>query len=182
MERVKISFPFFLQFPAFAAKQGLQDVYSQHSLNVQTNLLKIWHFTNDSSLSSIHPPKDDIQIPVKCDLILATPFRKGGEGDEAVKLDDLKKVNQQANYTNTILNTIAKQLNHISVRMENQNKVASNKATSTSQTPKPYNNYADNISRPFLKTDSIPKKNEESFLEASSNTNSHFLTIISDQL
>jgi len=40
---------------------------------------------------------------MKCDLILATPFRKGGEGDEAVKLDDLKKVNQQANYTNTIL-------------------------------------------------------------------------------
>ena len=60
--------------------------------------------------------------------------------------------------------------------------MASNKAASTSQTPKPYNNYADNISRPFLKTDSIPKKNEESFLEASSNVNSHFLKIISYQL
>jgi len=40
MESLKITFPFFLWFPTFASKQGIPDVYTQHSLNVQTNLPK----------------------------------------------------------------------------------------------------------------------------------------------
>ena len=87
----------------------MQEVYKQPSLNVQTNLLKIWHFVKGSSVSSIHTPEEDIQIHLKGDPSMAAPFRKGREGKDTIKLDDLKKVHQQANYTNTILNTIAQQ-------------------------------------------------------------------------
>jgi len=48
---------------------------------------------------------------------LATPFHKAREGNESVKLDDLKKVHQQVNYTNTILQTIAEQLNQVSYQI-----------------------------------------------------------------
>ena len=90
--------------------------------------------------------------------------------------DDLKKVHQQDNYTNTILNIIAEQLNHVSVRIEETHKVAK------ASIPKSIPSHADNISHPFFKIDSIPKKNEDSFLNASSNTNSHFLKLIFEQI
>ena len=75
----------------------MQNVFSIPNINVQTNLQKIWHFLNDSTLSSVHPPTEDLQILLKGEPILATPFQKGREGN------DLKKVHQQANYTNTNL-------------------------------------------------------------------------------
>ena len=73
--------------------------------------------------------------------------------NDTIKLDDLKKIHQQANCTNIILNTIAEQLNHVSVRIEETHKAAK-------QIPKQIPTYADNISKPFFKMDSIPKKNE----------------------
>jgi len=125
------------------------------------------------SLSSIHPPSQDLKIHLKGEPLLATPFHKSREGNDTVKIDDLKKVHQQANYTNTILNTIAEQLNHVSIRTEETHKAVK-------QIPKQIPTYADNISKPFFKMDIIPKKNEESFLEASSSANDQLLKIISD--
>ena len=42
MERLGVSIPFFLRFPTFASKHGLQKVFSQPSLQVQTSLSKIY--------------------------------------------------------------------------------------------------------------------------------------------
>lgn len=122
MERLQINFPFFIWFPTFVSKKGIQNVFTIPSLNVQTNLLKVWHFQSGSQVSSIHPPLDDIKILLKGDTIMATPFRKGREGDTSIKLDDLKKVHQQVNYTNTLLHTIADQLNHVSIKLEETKK------------------------------------------------------------
>ena len=94
MERLQVNFPFFIWFPTFASKKGIQNVYIVPSINVQTNLLKVWHFQNGSSVSSVHPPQDDIKIILKGEPILAPPFRKGWEGNDTVKLDDLTKVYQ----------------------------------------------------------------------------------------
>ena len=94
IERLRTNIPFFLWFPTFASKHGLQQVYQLPSLNVQTSLLKVWHFQNGSSVSSVHPHADDLKLLLKGDTILATPFRKGREGNELVKLDDLKKVHK----------------------------------------------------------------------------------------
>ena len=95
----------------------MQNVFSIPSLNVQTTLFKVWHLQNGTSISSTHPPTDDVKILRKGDSIMATPFRKGREGNDSVKLDDLKKVHQQVNYTNTILQTIAEQLNQVSTQI-----------------------------------------------------------------
>ena len=94
IERLQVNFPFFLWFPTFASKKGIQNVFSVPSLNVQTSLQKIWHFSNGSTVSSVHPPADDLKILLKGEPILATPFRKGREGSDTVKVDDLKKAHQ----------------------------------------------------------------------------------------
>jgi len=44
MERLQVNFPFFLWFPAFASKKGIQNVFSIPSPNVQTSLQKICIF------------------------------------------------------------------------------------------------------------------------------------------
>ena len=147
MNRLRVNLAFFLWFPTFASKKGMQNVFSIPSINVQTNLHKIWHFSNGSTLSSVHPPADDLQILLKGEPILATPFRKGREGNDTVKLDDLKKVHQQANYTNTILQTIAEQLNQVSIQIaEAKRKQIINPSTS----------HQDSVSKPFFKTDRLP--------------------------
>ena len=67
-------------------------------------------------------------------------------------------------------------MNHVSIRVEETHKVAK------ALIPKSIPSYADNISQPLFKMDSILKKNEESFLNGSSSTNSHFRKIISEQI
>ena len=66
-----------------------------------------------------------------------------------IKFDDLEKVHQQANYANTIIHAIADSLNHVSLRIEETNRTAKTIIPSTS--------HADNISKPFFRTHSIPK-------------------------
>jgi len=85
-------------------------------------------------VSSVHPPADDLKILLKGEPLLATPFYKGREGNDTVKLDDLKKVHQQANNTSTILQTIATQLNHVSLRIEETKQPPSTTSPSTSYT------------------------------------------------
>jgi len=154
MNRLQVNFPFSLWFPTFASNKGMQNVFSIPSINVPTNLQKIWHFSNGSRMSSVHPPADDLKILLKGEPILATPFRKGREGNDIVKLDDLKKVHQQAIYTNTILNTIAEQLNQVSI----QNAKAKRKQTTT-----PSTSHHDSVSKPFFKTDSVLTEKMEAY-------------------
>jgi len=97
---------------------------------------------------------------------MAIPFHKGREGDDTVTHDDLKKVHQQLNYTNTALITMATQLNHLAIRVEETKKqvqVPSNLPENS--------NYANSISRPFFKIESVPQKDQDSFTQALS-TNS----------
>jgi len=112
MERLHVNIPCFLWFPTFASKHGLQNGFSQPRLQVQTMLSKIWRLTSSSSISAIHPPAEGLKLLLQGEPILATPFRKGREVNDTVKLDGLKKVHQQFNHTNTTLTTITTQLNH----------------------------------------------------------------------
>jgi len=164
MERLCVSIPFFLWFPTFTSKYGLQNVFSQPSPQVQISLFKIWHFTNGSSVSAIHPPADDLKLLLKGESILATPFRKGREGNDTIKLDDLKKVHQQLNYTNTALTTMATQLNHVAIRIEE-----TKKQVLVPSIPPEGSSYANSVSKPFFKTDSIPKAHEDALTKAWSN-------------
>jgi len=75
MERLHVSISFLLWFPTFASKYGLPEVYSQPSLNVQTTLMKVWHFAKGGSFSAIHPPVADITFLLEDVALIATPFR-----------------------------------------------------------------------------------------------------------
>ena len=89
MERLRVSIPFFLWFPTYTFKFGLPDVYSKPSLNVQTALMKVWHFTKGGSVSAIHPPLEDLTFLLKDVALTAIPFRKGREGDTAATCADV---------------------------------------------------------------------------------------------
>jgi len=89
MERLHVSIPFFLWFPTFTSKFGLPEIYSQPSLNVQTSLMKVWHFVKGSSVSAIHPPLDNLTFLLEDVALNATPFRKGREGDTAATCADV---------------------------------------------------------------------------------------------
>ena len=165
MERLHVNIPFFLWFSTFTSKHGLSIVYSQPSLKVQTTLSRIWHLVEGGSVSAIHPPAEDLKFLLEGAPILPTPFRKGQEGDSTVTCEDLKKVHQQLNYTNTAITTITTQLNHVVIRVEEtkkQERVPSN-------TPKG-SNYANSISKSFFKIESVPPKDQESFTHAFSDT------------
>ena len=118
------------------------------------------------------PLAEELQILLKGEPILATPFWKGREGNDTVKLDELKKVHQQANYTNTILQTIAEQLNQISIQIvEAKRKQTINSSTS----------HQDSVSKPFFKTNSVPREKMKAYQQATS-SNNQYLKIISDHI
>jgi len=173
MERLNVSIPFFLWFPTFTSKFGLPAVYAQPSLNVQTTLLKVWHFVKGESVSSIHPPLADLTFLLEDVALNATPFRKGRKGDMAATYADIQKVHQQLNYTNSAISTIASQLNHVANRVD------------TPKTPIPSTSttvetYANTISKPFFKVEGVSRKDQDDFTTAFSNTS--LLKQISQQI
>ena len=173
MEHLKVGIPFYVWFPTFTSRYGLPNFYKLPSINVQKSLPKTWHLIDGSSLSSINPPKTQpIKLDVRSESLIASPFEKTREGNdiEPARLDDIKKIHQQANYTNTILNTIARQLDHVSTKIDSTHKAI--------KIPKHQPSYDNTISKSFFKTDSIPKRNEEPYLKATSSVNSQLLTVI----
>jgi len=160
MERFHVSIPFFLWFPTFTSKYGLPEAYSQPSLNVQTTLFKVWHFVKRGSVSAIHPPVTDLKIQLDGVSYMATPFRKGREGDGIATYSDVQKIHLQLNYTNTTISTLAGQLNYVATRMNDL------------QTPIPNSaeTYANSISKPFFKVDGVSRKDQDDFTTDISNT------------
>ena len=60
---------------------------------------------------------------------MATPFRKGREGDGTATYSDVQKIHQQLNYTNTAISTIATQLNQVATRLDTPNPTPSSSKT-----------------------------------------------------
>jgi len=113
MERLRVSLPFFLWFPTFTSKHGMPERYKLPSIHVQTTLFKVWHFAKGGSVSAVHPPVTDLKVQVDGRSLLATPFRKGREGDSPVTNSDVQKIHQQLNFTNTAISTIAVNLHYL---------------------------------------------------------------------
>ena len=145
MERLHVTIPFFLSFPTYTSKFGLPEVYAQPSLNVQTTLMRVWHYDKGGSVSSIHPPLADLTFSLQDVALRATPFRKGREGDTAATCADVQKLHQQLNYTNTTLSTMASQLNHVANRIDTH-------TTPIVSAPTKEETYANSISKPFFKS------------------------------
>jgi len=152
----------FLAFyvPTFTSKFELPEVYSQPSMNVQTTLFKVWYFVKDGSVSAIHPPVSDLKLQLDGVSYLASPFRKGWEGDGTATYSDVQKLHQQLNYTNTAISTLAGKLNHVATRMDDIQTTIPNLAET----------YANSISKPFFKVDGVSRKDQDDFTTAFSNT------------
>ena len=161
MERLHVSIPFFKWFPTFTSRFGLPDCYSKPSINVQTTLFQVWHFTKGGSVSSIHPPVEDLKLQRDGVSYVATPFRKGREGDGTATYSDVQKIHQQLNYTNTAMSTIATQLNQVATRLDTP--------SPTPSSSKSKETYANSISKPFFKIDNVPRKAQDDFTTAFSN-------------
>jgi len=130
----------------------LNDVYTIPSINVQTSISKIWHLTYSTSIVSIHPPSHQpIKIFVKEKIVHTFPYKSGREGKDidAIQLGDLKKIHEQANYTNAILNNIAEQLIQLSAKTDSKKHVARSSAKPSS--------FTESIFKPFVKLESILK-------------------------
>ena len=72
----------------------MPEVYSQPSINVQTSLMKVWHYVKGGSVSLIHPPLDNLTFLLEDVALNAAPFLKGQEGDTAATCADVQKVHQ----------------------------------------------------------------------------------------
>ena len=165
MNRLRVDIPFFTWLELFANHPVLKgNIVTLRSINVQTSLYKTRHPADGHTQVSIHPPNHHIKVFAKDQQVLASPYKKDWEGakDELATLDDLKKVHHQVNFTNTMLQSIAEQLNEVSTKIESQKgKIGLDKASSSTH------NLVDNISKPFFKMDTVPKQNEEAFVTKS---------------
>jgi len=111
-------------------------------------------------VSAIHPPVTDLKLQLDGVSYMATPFRKGREGDGTTTYSYVQKIHQQLNYTNTAISTLVGQLNYVATRMDDL------------QTPIPNSaeTYANSISKPFFKVDGVSRKDQEDFTTVFSNT------------
>jgi len=96
-------------------------------------------------------------------MLLSTQhlFAKAGR-ETAATCVDLQKVHQQLKYTNTAITTIATQLNHVANRVD-ASKALIPSSSSTVET------YANIISKPFFKVESVSRKDQDDFTTAFSN-------------
>ncbi|XLT01060.1 hypothetical protein HN51_050411, partial [Arachis hypogaea] len=79
----------------------------------------VWKTSSGSVIESEYPPKETIKIPIGKDLeVEATPY-KDSNAKGNIEKRDIKKLHQQLNFTNTILDIMKNQLG----RMENMEKV-----------------------------------------------------------
>jgi len=132
--------------------------------------MKVWHCNKGGSVSSIHPPVADLSFSLQDVALKATPFRKGREGDTAATCADVQKLHQQLNYTNTAISTTASQLNHVANKVE----------TPSTSIPPRSETYANSVSKPFFKVESVPRKDQEHFTNSFSNAS--LLMQISQQI
>lgn len=147
----------------FASKYNFCDIFTVLSINVQTSLYKTWNLEKGGTLLSVHPPPNQaFRITIEGKEVHTSPYKTGREdgssnSDNVAKLEGIRKLHHQANYTNSILNTIAEQMNTISTKLTPSpgKPFVGNNSKST---------FIDDVSKPFFKTDSIPRKVEENLV------------------
>ena len=77
---------------------------------------KDWSTTSEKKVVSTHPPLEEITIKIQNLEIIAFPFKKINPKEDEnrnANLKDVKSLQQQNNFTNQILETIASQMDRI---------------------------------------------------------------------
>ena len=127
MNTIQINIPFFTWFLLFCEKQGIANPYSQNHIFVQTKLQKNWVLKDGQTISSVHPPLQNITFPYYDREIKASPFKEGrvDQTDKTPNVEDIIKIYHQNNFTNQILHTVATQVDQLSNKVDNLQKETS---------------------------------------------------------
>lgn len=72
-----------------------------------------WKTLNNKIVEFEYPPLEGIKIQIKELKIEPAPFKDVDVEDKVVDKRDIKKLHQQLNYSNTVLETMSKQLTRI---------------------------------------------------------------------
>ncbi|KAL2533026.1 CCHC-type domain-containing protein [Abeliophyllum distichum] len=92
------------------------------TINTFQDKSKIWKTTYGNTFQSVHPPLEEIVIPkgeVKVIASLLKQISDKGENENPT-IKDIKNIQQQNNYTNLLLHSVATQLNQIEQPIQNE--------------------------------------------------------------
>ncbi|CAJ2679503.1 unnamed protein product [Trifolium pratense] len=140
----RINVYFFTWFEEYCTEQKIINPFIQTNyLNVTTKTAKKWTTLTNKTVESVHPPLEAIKIESHNVSLEAYPFKSPENAD-------IGKVQSQLNFSNTILSTIADQLDRVETQMSHtphtNNKIES------------YKNFPLDPQRPIYKLINVPEK------------------------
>ena len=108
-----MNIPMFTYFDIYAANNQLDYPFAEINM-----FQKEWipNTTSEMKIVSTHPPLEEIKIIAQGVEIITSPFKITKTQEEetrSARLKDIRGLQQQNNFTNQILGTIASQLNRI---------------------------------------------------------------------
>ena len=108
-----MNIPMFTYFDIYDANNQIDYPFAEINM-----FQKEWipNTTSEKKIVSTHPPLEEIRIMAQGVEIIASPFKtiKTKEDEtRAVRIKDIKGIQQQNNFTNQILGTISSQLDRI---------------------------------------------------------------------
>ena len=160
INKYKIEFNFQIWLENYLINNGIQNSFKESYINVQTNLYKKWLLTDGNLVTKIHPPLQSFKIQTNEGEVLATPFKKGKDSNEAINIEDIRKIYYQNNYSNQILHTISEHIDVIHNEIKNM-KI-------TTKIPE---KFPESYSSPHFQPHSLPKKQEENLYKTGNSLN-----------
>nr|KYP65889.1 hypothetical protein KK1_012165 [Cajanus cajan] len=80
------------------------------SINPLTRNNKTRKTTNNEIIISEYPPLTTIKIKIDNEEVKASPYKTINESEKEVSKKDIKKIHNQINFSNSMLETMSKQL------------------------------------------------------------------------
>ena len=121
METMEINIPMFKYFDIYVENNQIDYPFAEINM-----FRKEWipNTASEKKIVSTHPPFEEIKIIAQGVEIIASPFKTMKTQEEetrSARLKDIRGIQQQNNFTNQILGTIASQLNRIEKTIPNNN-------------------------------------------------------------
>ena len=119
MEIMKMNISMFTYFDIYTSNNQIDYHFAEINM-----FQKEWipNTTSEKKIVSTHPPLEEIKIKAQSVEIIVSPFKTINEKEDEIrniKLRDIKRIQQQNNFTNQILGTISSQLNRIEKNIPN---------------------------------------------------------------
>ena len=115
METMEINIPMFTYFDIYATINNINYLFTEIDM-----FQKDWNTTFKKKNVSIHPPLKEVIIKVQNSEVIASPFKKMNFKEyesRNANLKYIKSLQQQNNFTNQILSTIAAQMDRLEKNM-----------------------------------------------------------------